>query len=338
MRAHGLDRVVEVVVEEAVGEPEREGEDVAHPPRHRLGGLEVGDHRRTEPGRTLGPDVAGDDAGQLAERPLQVEQRRGDDVGTDVERLEQVGRRLHPDAVGQRLLPHRGVATVHVGAGRRRAQLLLQREVEELVHRVEHVGEHRVGDAVPGDLEEADLAAGGVDRRGDGGPVGLVAGRPAADVDDRDDGAHGASIRAGRSARQRLRPTVHTTLTQSAPSQPCLWPERPVAETHENARHPGQPVRQGPSGPSPTQEATRAGTTPTQPVRGPPRTDETHENARHPSQPVRQGPSGPSPTQEATRAGTTPTQPVRGPPRTDETHENARHPSQPVGCSGSCRR
>ena len=89
---------------------------------------QVGDERRAQRRRAVGPDVR-------REQPVALDGdgRIGlvDVVGADVERLEQVGRPLVADAVRQALLAAGGVAPVDLRPGRAPPPLLVRRQREE---------------------------------------------------------------------------------------------------------------------------------------------------------------------------------------------------------------
>ena len=89
----------------------------------------------------------------------------------DVERLEEVVhpvRGLDAEAQRQRLGLRRGVAAVLLD-GTAICRLVLERQVEEVVHRRAETRDDLVGHAVAGDLDEADLAAGAIDVGGTAG-------------------------------------------------------------------------------------------------------------------------------------------------------------------------
>ena len=139
-------------------------------------------------------------------------------VTGDVERLEDVGRGLDAEAVGERFGADARVAAVDLGR-RDQGVLHLLGEGEELVVHGEHVVDQVAGDAVARDLHEAVGRGGGADGVDDGGAARGVARVPGGDVDDRDaarggGGAHGLDGPtpgvAASTNRQPASPPVHT--------------------------------------------------------------------------------------------------------------------------------
>ena len=188
--AQHIDGVVGQRSDGAAGLAQGVLEDVDESLGHSLGSAEPRLQLRPEAGHPLGTGTGlGGPHVLRVVRGRQVEFREVGRLHTDVEGLEEVvhpGRGLHAQRQRQPLGLRGRVPAVHA---RRRGDLLLHLEVsqEEGVQRRGQAVPHLRVDAVPGELDEADLAGGGVHRSGDLGLLGVgAAGGVGGDVDDGD--------------------------------------------------------------------------------------------------------------------------------------------------------
>ena len=150
---------------------------------------------------------------------------------SDHERLVEVPRDIGAAAPPDALALDRDVAAGDVLRRALHAELLLERQVEEVARDGVDLGDKALRDAVAGDDEEAGLAAGEVDLLGDPVLAGGLAGEIGRDIDD---AYFGGARRFGHAESSILPPAKQTSCHRRARPNPttapkaCLIPHRPA--------------------------------------------------------------------------------------------------------------